>query len=373
MWFVFVVVYGIYVLTSFLSVPGGDSGELLSEMCLSGVPHPPGYPLFQLLSKAFLLLSKILHPPRFYLDHSHKWNSSTAGTGNGWNRLRLDMQPSPAWRVNHMCCLFGAATAGLMAASIGMLLKSTTASTTSSTSLVSTIGAFLFALSPLVWEYMIGAEVFALNNLLCAILVYLTVCICHMNNTTKCSDLDTRSNTPVRSDFLVCLGALVCGASLANQHASLLFMLILVPSIIFITLVSPLFSESSQKRSSRSSTATDKMFLLFSSAVCFVVGLGVPYGYLMHTSKTAMPGSWGDVSDMTGMLRHMLRSEYGTFQLGATRSGGEGVVLENVYERIVLYIHHTNKVDTTPLLPPPDNCPSCFSLIILITVLFAFL
>ena len=318
MWIVFVVVYCIYALTSFLSVPGGDSGELLSEICLSGVPHPPGYPLFQLLSKAILLLPNVLHPPRVYLDYGHQWNSSTVGTGKGWNGLQLDLQPTPAWRVNHMCCLFGAATAALMAASIGMLLKSTTTTVAASTqqlptssSLLSSLGAFLFALSPLVWEYMIGAEVFALNNLLCAILVYLTVCICHMH-TTKSSDLDT----PVKSDFLVCIGALVCGASLANQHASLLFMLILVPGILWITVVSPLFSESSHKNGARSSTTTAKMLLLISSAVCFFVGFVVPYGYLMYTSKTPQRGSWGDVTTLTGLFRHMLRSEYGTFQLG---------------------------------------------------------
>ena len=347
-WFVFVVVYCIYVLTSFQSVPGGDSGELLSETCLSGVPHPPGYPLFQLLSQVFLLLSGILHSPRLYFDHSRTWNSSTVGTVYNWNGLHLDMQPSPAWHVNHMCCLFGAATSGLISASIEILLKSTTTISTQSipTSLIATLGAFLFALSPLVWEYMIGTEVFALNNLFCAMLVYFTICICHMNS-TKNNNRNIQSITPVRSNLLVCLGALVCGASLANQHASLLFMLILVPSILLITMVSPFFSESSPKNGVRSSTSTitSKLFLLMSSAVFFLVGIGLPYGYLMYTSKTPQPGSWGDVTDMTGLLRHILRSEYGTFQLGASRSSGDEVVLENVYQRILLYFHHTNKVN----------------------------
>ena len=364
-WFVFVVVYCIYVLTSFQSVPGGDSGELLSETCLSGVPHPPGYPLFQLLSQAFLLLSGILHSPRLHFDHSRTWNSSTVGTVYNWNGLHLDLQPSPAWHVNHMCCLFGAATAGLMSASIEMLLKSTTISTQSiPTSLISILGAFLFALSPLVWEYMIGTEVFALNNMFCAMLVYFTICICQMNS-TKNNNRNIQSNTPIRSNLLVCLGALVCGASLANQHASLLFMLILIPIILLITMVSPFFSESSPKNGVRSSISTvaTKLFLLLSSAICFFVGIGLPYGYLMYTSKTPQPGSWGDVTDMTGLLRHILRSEYGTFQLGATRSSGDEVMLENVYQRILLYFHHTNKVNIIACnVLTINHFPHCFCL-----------
>jgi hypothetical protein len=46
----FIIVYSIYHLTSFPSIPGGDSGELLAESCLLGTAHPPGYPIFTMLS-----------------------------------------------------------------------------------------------------------------------------------------------------------------------------------------------------------------------------------------------------------------------------------------------------------------------------------
>jgi hypothetical protein len=48
--FAFACVAGVYLTTLFPSVPGGDSGELLAEACQFGVAHPPGYPLFILLS-----------------------------------------------------------------------------------------------------------------------------------------------------------------------------------------------------------------------------------------------------------------------------------------------------------------------------------
>ncbi|KAJ8390873.1 hypothetical protein AAFF_G00100050 [Aldrovandia affinis] len=38
------------------TVPGGDSGELITAACELGVAHPPGYPLFTLLSHLALVL-----------------------------------------------------------------------------------------------------------------------------------------------------------------------------------------------------------------------------------------------------------------------------------------------------------------------------
>jgi hypothetical protein len=46
----FAAVAAVYLLTLYPSVPGGDSGELLAEACQFGVAHPPGYPIFILLS-----------------------------------------------------------------------------------------------------------------------------------------------------------------------------------------------------------------------------------------------------------------------------------------------------------------------------------
>src|SRR6185312_561419 len=48
-----VIVLLIYVLTLYPSVAGGDAGELVSAAWTFGVPHPPGYPLFALLARAF--------------------------------------------------------------------------------------------------------------------------------------------------------------------------------------------------------------------------------------------------------------------------------------------------------------------------------
>lgn len=39
---IFLTVYGVYHLSLFPSIAGGDSGELLAESCHFGVSHPPG-------------------------------------------------------------------------------------------------------------------------------------------------------------------------------------------------------------------------------------------------------------------------------------------------------------------------------------------
>lgn len=45
-----VALLGLYLQHLVPGVPGGDSGELLSEACVAGVAHPPGYPLLTLVT-----------------------------------------------------------------------------------------------------------------------------------------------------------------------------------------------------------------------------------------------------------------------------------------------------------------------------------
>ena len=60
------LVFLTYSKTAFRTVPGGDSGELISSAYELGMGHPPGYPVFILLSKAHLRLfplsSSLNHP-----------------------------------------------------------------------------------------------------------------------------------------------------------------------------------------------------------------------------------------------------------------------------------------------------------------------
>lgn len=77
----------------------------------------------------------------------------------------------------------------------------------------------LYAFSPLVWTYSGGSEVFALNNLFGALLLF---------QTTRIVQAATQAK---RSRRLV-QGALLCGLALCNQHTIVLFELPLITALL---------------------------------------------------------------------------------------------------------------------------------------------
>ncbi|KAK7804815.1 hypothetical protein U0070_001199 [Myodes glareolus] len=78
---VFAAVAAVFTVTLPRSLPGGDSGELITAAHELGVAHPPGYPLFTLVAS-----------------------------------LAITLFPfgSVAYRVNLLCGLFGAVAASLL-------------------------------------------------------------------------------------------------------------------------------------------------------------------------------------------------------------------------------------------------------------------
>lgn len=286
--FIFIMTYSVYYFSIFSSVPGGDSGELLAEACQLGVAHPPGYPIYTILSH---FVSKYM----FFL------------------RLTPDgkfVETTVAWRVNHLCSIFGALTAAIIGATIIEM-----GNRKSKSVLSASVGAFVFAFAPLVWEYSVGAEVFALNNLFSASLIYLTV---------RVHNLASVDGSTLSLISLTSLGALVVGLSLTHQHSSLLLIVILVPYVLYTI---------------RTRLNVSSLLVII---VSFLTGM-TPYLYLFLTP--AKPGSWGDTASLRGLRRHTLREEYGTFQLSGTR-GSEGTLL-----RIYLYLGHLQQESFYCLLP----------------------
>lgn len=354
----FFVVYFIYSLTLYGSVPGGDSGELVAESCQAGTPHPPGYPLHTLLSMLFQRLSI----PRLHFQYSFDDSSL-------WY-VDVDWNPTVGWKLNNMCAMFAALAAALIGNSCAKLLsfqqQLSIQNTTGAKSELPSGGfsaplyvtAAMYAFSPLVWEYSIGSEVFALNNMLCAALINLT--ITSFRNLIEIHLLarDTKDGVPGGNDAAVSttakmavvnakisrlyrgivLGAFVCGLVLTNQHTSALLVLFLVPFMIMVVCgvfaVLPGYIAAKPATGIKSGPSTS---LLLWSAISFLLGFLPPYSYLFFASSDPKPGSWGDMTSMEGLLRHILRSEYGTFQLGGVQGR------EDVWQRIVHYVLHVQK------------------------------
>lgn len=130
---VFTCVFAVYIRTLHPSLPGGDSGELITAAYELGVAHPPGYPLFTLLAKLVIVLLPI---------------------------------GSVAYRVNLLCSFFGAVAASLLFSTSVRLSGSYTAGI---------LAAGLYSFSRLTWQWSIAAEVFSLNNLFVVMLMGLTV------------------------------------------------------------------------------------------------------------------------------------------------------------------------------------------------------
>ena len=148
----------VYLLTMYPDLAGGDSGELVAAVASGGVIHPPGYPLYSLLGRLFI------HFP--------------AGT--------------LAWRMALMSAVCDALAAAVLCYAVARWSRSAWAGVAA---------GGLFALAPGIWHYAIQAEVFALNNLMVALLVLFAV---------------LHSETRQRRYALA--GALVLGFGLANHH-----------------------------------------------------------------------------------------------------------------------------------------------------------
>lgn len=215
-----------------------------------------------------------------------------------------------------MCCVFGSVAAGFVSSAVYTALPGHPCRTAAGWA-----AAGLFAFSPLVWEYSIGGEVFALNNAICAAIVCIAM---HLIRASVLAAAD--SSSPSSHTTLLSLGALCAGLALSNQHSSLLLLIFAVPLLWY----------RFRKEISGG---------VFLQLVCFgSLGLS-PYAYIFYSAKDPKQGSWGDTSSMLGLLRHVTRAEYGTFQLGIIK-GSEGAI-----SRIFLYLKHLSAEHYHVVLP----------------------
>ncbi|XP_021508020.1 protein O-mannosyl-transferase TMEM260 isoform X1 [Meriones unguiculatus] len=247
---VFAAVAAVFALTLPRSLPGGDSGELITAAHELGVAHPPGYPLFTLAAS-----------------------------------LAITLFPfgSIAYRVNLLCALFGAVAASFLFF---------TAFRLSGSHAGGILAAGVFSFSRLTWQWSIAAEVFSLNNLFVGLLMALTV------------RFEEAAAAKERSKIAV-IGAFSCGLSLCNQHTIVLYVLCLVPWILFRLLKEKELTLSS----------------LLKLTLAFCAGL-LPYVYLPVSSYLSHARwTWGDQTTLRGFLTHLLREEYGTFSLAKSETG----------------------------------------------------
>jgi len=322
---IFGVILCIYAPTIQRGIPGGDSGELVAEACDLGVAHPPGYPLFLLLSRAAI---EALKPSNF-----------------GPLLPSTSFFSSPAYRVNAFSALLGALTAALIYVSTASLLGRVSGKSLHVVAqhLLAASAAISFALSPLVWMYSVGAEVFVLNNLFIALLLALFV---HYSESALEASRLALSETSIEGKNQVarsgiaklqrvtCIASFVCGLALCNQHTSILLILPMSLWVAWSQLQFPIFDKVN--RPARFSLLTSSSIALY--ILSLLMGL-IPYIHMpIAHSFWRNRGSWGDTTSLKGFIHHFLRSDYGTLRLFAR----DDKTAEGLVDRTLAYFYDLN-------------------------------
>src|SRR5262249_45377287 len=158
-------------------VPPGDRGELISRASVLGVAPPPGYPLYMLVGHLATLLPG----------------------------------GSPALRMNLLSGLFDAIAVGIVLMIVYRLVanapgRSSAGGARRLALVAAAVGALLLAFSTLFWAYSVVAEVFPLNNLFAAALLWIPLAV---------------SWRPQRT-WLLWLFAFLVGLALCNQQTIVL-------------------------------------------------------------------------------------------------------------------------------------------------------
>jgi len=235
----------VYTKCTAASIPSGDAGDFILAAHHFGVAHPPGYPL--------------------YVTMGYVWNS-------------LIPYGSPAYKLNLLTSIIGGVAATVIYLTSYKLTLSVPAAVYSSG---------VFAFSHLIWFHSVGAEIFSLNNLFCALLLLWVVRF---------------QQAPVSCRARVAMEAsCISGFSMCNQHTSALFIAV-IGAWMFL---SCLYDKA----------ITVKQFV--HTGLVFVLSL-IPYVQLPLSSFIAFaPSSWGDHRTLKGFIKHVSREEYGTFRLTA--------------------------------------------------------
>lgn len=240
-----VVVFVVYCMTLQRTVPGGDSGELVSVAHHLGVAHPPGYPLWTILGHVAT-----------WLPFGHV-----------------------AARVALLSALAQSAAAVFLFLAVVQFTRN---------SLSALVASGMYAFAPVAWRYAVVAEVFSLNAMFFAWLLYLAV-------------LQLTAATARRA----ILASAVLGLGLCNHHTLIFFG---TPCVLWmIWRVKPL--------------------PIWQSMLAGALGL-LPYLYLPWATHRDVLVSWGNTATWSGFWRHFFRSEYGTFRLAV--NGQENVFWDNL-------------------------------------------
>jgi 4-amino-4-deoxy-L-arabinose transferase-like glycosyltransferase len=241
------VVGSLYFLTAARDIVVGDTGELITAAVSLGVAHPPGYPLFTMLGHLLSLLPF----------------------------------GSVPFRVNLLGVVCGTLTTCLVYFTAIRLTRSR---------LAGMVAALFLAVNPTFWAWSLVAEVFSLNNLLAASVIYFLV---------------LWQEQPERTGFLVA-ASFVSGLALTNHQTFVL----LGPAVCLVLWQRRAFFFA-------------RPAIVGYCVVVFFLGL-LPYLYVPWASAHHPIYNWGNVSSARDLIHLITRRDYGSHRLVSTPGYGGG-------------------------------------------------
>lgn len=223
---------GVYLALTPTFIVDGDNAEMSTLAATGGAAHPPGYPLYVLYLRAMSWLP----------------GSSAAHTA----ALATAILGAASILVLHAACrAWGARPLG------------------------ASIAVAIVAGAPVVLRLHTAAEVFALNDLIAALVLWLSA-----------------TGGPLRGMRRVVLLAFVGGLGMSNQH-----------TVVLLAPVGLLGAFRGMREASQRRAATVAI-----GAGALALGLA-PYLYLVVAPHSA--GSWGEVGSFSELLAHFTRADYG--------------------------------------------------------------
>lgn len=215
-WITFLISFGVFFYTNAPTVTLEDSGELAVASDYLGVPHPPGYPIWTLVTWFF---QWIFHWVRYYGQPDGNLTLVIRSLKDVFDGGGFQGHPNPAWSVGLCSGFFSALAAALLAQLVSRsgwdilrgISKATAAIGLRNEALLCAsagiTGGLLFAFSPVLWSQATIVEVYGLNAFfmsLVMVLMYRWMC-------------------RPQEDKTLYIAAFIFGLGLTN-HQALLFM-----------------------------------------------------------------------------------------------------------------------------------------------------
>lgn len=240
--FLFALTFSYYLYGLAPTVTLEDSGELVTAAFHLGVPHPPGYPLYTMIAHLFTYLP----------------------VGD------------IAYRVNFMSAFFSA----LAIVALYFVTQEALRIWGRRDEWIALLVCLLIAVTPHYFRQSVIAEVYGLNNFLCAILLFLSLRWWNLFQ-------EKRTREEKRTFYLY---AFFCGVALTNHHTTWVFAL---AGVVLAAMV------------------LKRQLLARVPLVFVMVGLGLlPYLYLPLASLSDPILDWGNPQTWSSFLDVVFRRQY---------------------------------------------------------------